>query len=152
MTYKKITCETTKKNLNLVIKVLEKTPQSNFDMRYYLKNKTDHDIITFKDYLKRDFCGTSGCVLGMCAFSKIKELQFTKECFPYRCIEIADWDEYSRIKFPFINGQDWSFLFSPYWCGHDNSPYGAVQRVKLCLEKGIPQDWDWHDYAYGWCS
>jgi hypothetical protein len=79
-------------------------------------------------------CGPVGDAVGHGPYAGVEKL------------EEEDWVEYSWRAFIDYSSTEssywaWDWVFSFLWSKIDNSAKGAGQRIKILLEKGLPDNW-----------
>lgn len=123
-------------NLNKLAKFLSRfreSPKRKFDMAGF----TECGNWGYEAESKTE-CGTVGCALGWLPSVGIPK---TSE---------ENWIQYSKRVLGFSEGYEWDWLFSEQWRRTDNTPQGAAKRIKVLLEKGLPNDW--REQMRGDCS
>ena len=142
-----------KDNFEQAIKILEATPQEEFDMAFFRQKAQNMNRHT--DFISQDNCGTVGCALGTIAAAGKGDLVPIQYVDSHRCGDL-NWDHYSSRVFS-IGTWDkegcWDFLFSSHWQYYDNTPSGAAARMRYYLDNKDKIEnniWKFQDFQEGW--
>lgn len=74
-------------------------------------------------------CGTAGCAVGWGPNAGVMPMP------------LEDWIDYSGRAFAWVYSNEWDYMFSDDWARTDNTPAGAAARIRLILDKGLPEFW-----------
>lgn len=115
-----------KENLLRMADYIETIPQEQFDMEVFREGGRTSPK-----------CNSVGCIIGHC--TALDDPENLPRYF-YGEIDFDLWSE----KFTGIGlfSRDWRYLFGGGWAKNDNTPTGAVKRIRHYVEHGLPQDWE----------
>lgn len=115
------------RNLLRMADLIEKIPQSQFNMSYY-RIKGDSDTVE---------CGSVGCIIGHC--TKLDSSSNISR-FPSGTIDFTAWSaKFTNVKH---GSMAWNYLFSSLWKDVDNTPIGSAKRIRHYVKNGLPKNWE----------
>jgi hypothetical protein len=141
-------------NLALLAQYLFNLPDDYkfFDMgRFSKTNQNVWQVDTDADLIN---CGTAGCAIGHAPF--VKGIVTDRPVCDYGALDVlnnsAGWLEYAED----VSGVDagertWEYMFGGSWDWHDNTAYGAAQRILYILAGNrvpVEEDEDYDDLVY----
>ena len=106
-----------------------------FDMEHFMEITNPNSRNTLYAQSK-PVCGAVACSMGHAPLlARIKGDAFKM----FKPLGDERWNEYSfRVFGAVVADALWSWCFSAYWKGLDNTPKGAGQRILYALKHGLP--------------
>lgn len=116
---------------------LDTVPRKKFDMWNYCKKA---GITVLPSDAKKEIgnCGTVACAAGHAAV-----------LFPRVAKRHAYYDDFIEEDLGIV-GENWDFLFSEDWGLYQPTPKQAAKRIRLFLDKGLPDEWSYTGKPSGW--
>ncbi len=132
------------KNLGVLADLLETIPEVQFGMASYFDGEEPEGT---KPFTQLNYCGTTACAVGhgpLAGFPKSPSMGWLEYSYKYFVFEGApeDFDGDQPTLQSYGQADNWEWCFASGWSEIDNTPAGAVKRIRYFIKHGLPEYWE----------